>query len=350
MIFLWLLLSMSTAGQGQWKKFTLIIHLSTPLPGLVCHEAYPIQFKDYKAVHTRLEMKRINDHVWIGKGELLYPTAIRVFSSIDSITINKLFFIQPGKQVIILTGNGINDSIVSNSSVEIEHREFLRENDIASLDEKINGVSFLSYVKKHPQSYVAFFTLLNQSLKYPYPSVFLKINQAFTHAIKDTKAFHFYSTLYLVPNDVNDRAPDFLFKDVNNKTTTLRSFKNKFPVILYFWASWCPYCVRLTPFLKSELSQSSLKNIKLIAISDDEDTAKWRKAIAEEGVQRWIQLMNVSFREAVHPNSSIEWKYFVKFLPTVIIVDKGGKIFGRYSGDDDTILREIDNALKKVSK
>ena len=39
-----------------------------------------------------------------------------------------------------------------------------------------------------------------------------------------------------------DTPPDFTITTIDNKQYTLSNFKNEKPILLYFWASWCPYC------------------------------------------------------------------------------------------------------------
>jgi len=38
-------------------------------------------------------------------------------------------------------------------------------------------------------------------------------------------------------------APNFTIKDLDQVPVELSSFKNKKPVVLFFWTTWCPYCL-----------------------------------------------------------------------------------------------------------
>ncbi len=39
-------------------------------------------------------------------------------------------------------------------------------------------------------------------------------------------------------------APDFTIKTIDGKTVSLQQLVSEKPTLLYFWATWCPYCKR----------------------------------------------------------------------------------------------------------
>jgi peroxiredoxin len=70
------------------------------------------------------------------------------------------------------------------------------------------------------------------------------------------------------------QAPGFALKDASGKVHRLEDFKNT-PVIIHFWASWCPPCLDELPRWAELAIHYQKKRIQLIAISLDQ---KWEDA------------------------------------------------------------------------
>lgn len=66
-------------------------------------------------------------------------------------------------------------------------------------------------------------------------------------------------------------APDFSFTALDGKTHKLSDFKGKV-IVLNFWASWCPPCVKEFPILLGIINQFP-DDAVLIALSSDLDDA-----------------------------------------------------------------------------
>jgi len=62
-------------------------------------------------------------------------------------------------------------------------------------------------------------------------------------------------------------APDFSLNDLNSKKVTLSSFKNKKAVILSFWATWCPYCIKEIPKLKTLHTKFQNRGLEVLSVN-----------------------------------------------------------------------------------
>jgi thiol-disulfide isomerase/thioredoxin len=120
-------------------------------------------------------------------------------------------------------------------------------------------------------------------------------------------------------------SPDFSVTTVEGEKLKLSQFTNEMPVLVYFWASWCPYCSRDFEAVKAVYPQYSGK-IKFIAIDLDlgED---------EELIRRYRdnkQLEGIDFSVG---QRSILSDYAVKYTTTKYAIGRNGIIMYKGSGE-----------------
>jgi thiol-disulfide isomerase/thioredoxin len=73
---------------------------------------------------------------------------------------------------------------------------------------------------------------------------------------------------------VGSLAPDFSLKDLNEEEIKLSNFKDKEIVILVFWATRCPYCLKEIPALKKIDEEYKDKGVKILALNIKEGEDK----------------------------------------------------------------------------
>ena len=65
-------------------------------------------------------------------------------------------------------------------------------------------------------------------------------------------------------------APDWSLADADGTTVRLSEIVENGPVVLFFWASWCPYCKALMPHLQS-IDIEYAGRVRLLALSFRDD-------------------------------------------------------------------------------
>ena len=63
------------------------------------------------------------------------------------------------------------------------------------------------------------------------------------------------------------RAPDFTLNDLSGKPFTLSGLRNKKPVLLIFWATWCPACLQAIPYFSELHTRYNPKGLEIIAVN-----------------------------------------------------------------------------------
>ena len=62
-------------------------------------------------------------------------------------------------------------------------------------------------------------------------------------------------------------APDFKLKDLDQITVELASFKNKEPVVVFFWTTWCPYCQKALKGIAQKISDLKKEGVEVLPIT-----------------------------------------------------------------------------------
>lgn len=116
--------------------------------------------------------------------------------------------------------------------------------------------------------------------------------------------------------------PDFTLKDLNQNPVSLNEFKDKKSVLLFFWTTWCPYCVRQLRVISEQSQQIKQDNLEVLAINVGEGL---------ERVARFVKRNYFSFRVLLDEDTVVAESYEIFGVPTYILVDKYGKV--RYEGN-----------------
>lgn len=142
-------------------------------------------------------------------------------------------------------------------------------------------------------------------------------------------------------------APDFTLEDKDGNKVTLSALKGT-PVVLNFWATWCPYCVG--EFKIFTQAQKNFPQIKFFGIDtneekdmDDKNNRKANEDFARgEGFELPV-LFDVS-------GEVFDGKYAMQGLPSTFFIDKDGFVRVGFSGavPDYKTLETLLNAFLKA--
>ena len=118
-------------------------------------------------------------------------------------------------------------------------------------------------------------------------------------------------------------APDFELQDLKGSNVTLSQFKGQKPVLLYFWATWCPVCLSVRPDVIKMRKATSDADIEILAINvGSRDSLAKVKRFEEANPAPYIVLYDL--------DSKVTHSYGVQGIPHFVLLDKTGAI--KYEG------------------
>jgi peroxiredoxin len=118
-------------------------------------------------------------------------------------------------------------------------------------------------------------------------------------------------------------APDFTATKLGGGTISLSDYRGKKPVVLDFWASWCPNCKRDMPRV-SALYPKYKEQVEIIGVNIQEKESVVAGFIASKGIV---------FPIALDPTGSISAKYGVNYTNFHVLINTDGTIAGSIPGD-----------------
>lgn len=142
-----------------------------------------------------------------------------------------------------------------------------------------------------------------------------------------------------IGNDVGLTAPNFTLENINGKEYTLSDQRGKV-VLLYFWATWCSTCKYYIPDVDDLLEDNINKPFDVIGLSVDRTESEWREYVSENS-SKWIHLYD---NLAGSANSQL-YPYNIQGIPTILLLDKYGRIVFRGPYLDKTFHDKLASAL-----
>ncbi len=139
------------------------------------------------------------------------------------------------------------------------------------------------------------------------------------------------------PDPSAESAPSFALQDLDGKTVSLSDFKGKV-VVLDFWATWCPPCVKEIPHFIELHEQYKDKGFAMVGISLD------REGVGV--VKSFVQKYQVNY-PILMTDGQVDKAYGgIPSIPTTFVIDSVGNIRQKYVGYNDKAVFEAD--IKKL--
>jgi cytochrome c biogenesis protein CcmG/thiol:disulfide interchange protein DsbE len=138
------------------------------------------------------------------------------------------------------------------------------------------------------------------------------------------------------PPRIGSDAPQFTITD-SQRTVSLNQFQGK-PVVLNFWATWCPPCIQEMPSLV-QLQKQLGDKVTILAVSEDDDDNAYKQFVRDH---------NVDLLTVRDTGQKANGLYGTFKFPETFVIDRNGKIVRKFIGPQEWTSPEIVDYLKKM--
>jgi thiol-disulfide isomerase/thioredoxin len=143
----------------------------------------------------------------------------------------------------------------------------------------------------------------------------------------------------------SQEAPTTAFLISEKNRATLADYKGEV-VLLNFWASWCPPCIKELPTLEALAVRDGKKGLRVLAMSMDAQPFKVIQTFAKKHGANTLTLANDDSGKLFAAMKS-------RGLPLTYLIGRDGRVLARYEGATDWTLPQhakvMEGALKKPS-
>ncbi len=130
------------------------------------------------------------------------------------------------------------------------------------------------------------------------------------------------------------------FKNINGETVSLKDLKGKV-VVMNFWATWCPPCIKELPSLqKLSKELAGEKDIVFMAIEVDQDIDKAAKFMAKNKYTLPLYTLD----------SPLPAELASESIPVTVVLAKNGDIVGKHVGMMDFGSEKLKQGLIDLTK
>jgi peroxiredoxin len=117
-------------------------------------------------------------------------------------------------------------------------------------------------------------------------------------------------------------AVDFELPNLNGSSVRLSKFRGDRPVLIYFWATWCPYCTSVRPEISKLREKMGPGEMEILGINVGGTDSL-------ERLKRYQEGHPVSWPILYDADGKVSKAYGVQGIPLFVLVNKEGNVVYR---------------------
>jgi cytochrome c biogenesis protein CcmG/thiol:disulfide interchange protein DsbE len=136
---------------------------------------------------------------------------------------------------------------------------------------------------------------------------------------------------------VNRPAPDFSLTTFEGDTISLADLRGK-PVVINFWASWCPPCRIEAPLIERTWRAYKDRGLVFLGINIQD---------RQEDALNYMREFDITYPNGPDPTGEIAIDYGVSGLPVTFFIDTKGEVVRRWVGavENSVLTKAIEEIM-----
>ena len=136
---------------------------------------------------------------------------------------------------------------------------------------------------------------------------------------------------------LGSKAPAVVINDLEGKPVDLGAIIGKKPVLLEFWATWCPLCKQLLPQLEA-VRKTYGASVEIVGINVTVNDSKAR-------IRRYLEEHKPPFQVLYDEKGVGARAYDVPTTSYIVVVDRSGRVVYTGSGGDQDLVQAVRKAF-----
>ena len=136
---------------------------------------------------------------------------------------------------------------------------------------------------------------------------------------------------------LGSKAPAVVINDLEGNPVDLGAIIGKKPVLLEFWATWCPLCKRLLPQLAA-VKKAYGASVEIVGINVTVNDSKTR-------IRRYLEEHRPPFLVLYDEKGVGARAYDVPATSYIVVVDRSGRVVYTGSGGDQDLVQAVRKAV-----
>ncbi|MBI3893194.1 MAG: TlpA family protein disulfide reductase [Candidatus Wallbacteria bacterium] len=141
---------------------------------------------------------------------------------------------------------------------------------------------------------------------------------------------------------VGKPAPAIEGKDLAGEKVSLAGLRGRV-VVLDFWATWCPPCVRAIPHVQTLVERFQTRSVTVLGVNQDREGG-------EAKVLKFLKSKAIRFRQMMDQEGEIGGKYAVTAIPCTVVIDAKGVVRHVQTGFNPSSEEEIAGLIETLLK
>ncbi len=120
-----------------------------------------------------------------------------------------------------------------------------------------------------------------------------------------------------IPGASTGPAAEFTLPDLDGRQVALGPFLGKTPVLLVFWATWCPECKAAIPEINAMTTEPLAGKLQILGLDFRESREKVANAVKARGIRYPVLL---------DERGQVARAYGIVGIPTYVLIDRRGNV------------------------